>query len=369
MQEELFGRVGELIGAFCKSIKLETSVRETTLALRSLELLSLSAYDNTIYENVEPMLSRTIRDSTSYVVKATAIQCLGACAVFGGAGQDGMMDQMTFFLDIIASDGQSIDATDDADCVEAALAEWGHLATYVWDLAAESEEAIQIFADQLDSNDTGVQIAAGENIALLYEKSYSPQFDYANDDDDDENDDDDDDNQDGVDEEEEQLSYEGPRLVKRYEAYHNTTELVQQLQSLATAHSKRISKRDKKSLHSNFLSIKTTVEDPRRGPMYNTAIDQETNKHYGSKFTVKVGRDSAMKVDRWWKCIRLNNFRRMLQGGFVVHYHRGNRAMLENLPVVFRDIQSLTGDRSRTKKHGRRGDTRKFAIHDQSDEE
>lgn len=367
VHDRVFNRVNDLVGAFCKSIKLESSERESTLALRALELLAVSAYDATIFENVEPVLTRTIRDSTSEAVKSTAIHCLGTCAVFGGAGEDGMLDQMNFLLDIVASDGESVGASSVAEPVAAALAEWGHLATFVDDLAAESEEAIQIFADILNCNDSVIQIVAGEAIALLYEKSYSPYVDDGSEDSDAEEEEDEGDH--GDDEDEEALlSYNGPKLVKRYDAYHNTSELVRELQSLATAHSKRISKRDKKSLHQSFVSIQTTVEDPRRGPMYSTAIDPETGRHYGSRFSVKVGRDGVMYVDRWWKWVRLNAMRRLFQGGFAAQYYRGNRSMLESLPSVEHRPAQTHAEQGR-KRTGRRGDTRRFAIHDQSDGE
>lgn len=371
------GQVDELITAFCKSIKTESSEKEVINALRALELLSLNAYDNTIFEKVESVLSRTIRDSTSSTIKASAIHCLSACSIFGGAGEDGMLDQMNFFIDIVASDGQSIDASDDADCVTAALIEWGHLATYVLDVSSESEEAVQIFSDQLDSTAAGVQIAAGENIALLYEKTYTPRSYYEDDEDDDEDEENGNDGSETKDlDEEELLNYSGPKLIKRYDAYHDTSELVHQLQSLAKAHSKRISKRDKKSLHSNFVSILTTVEDPRRGPKYSTVVDEDTGRHQGCRFSVKVGRDSSMPIDRWWKWIRLNSFRRLLQGGFSVHYAQGNRAMVEKLPAVERwtddgDSPSArwTGSKAKGKKGGRRSDFRKFAIHENDDDD
>lgn len=362
VEEQIRSRGSDLLAAFCRSVKFENSVRETTLALRALELLAITAWDNTIYENVEALLTRAVRDSTSHTVKAAAIHCLGACTMFGGAGEEGILDQMTFLLDIAASDGQSIGADNHPGSVTAALQEWGAMATEIEDLEGESEDAIQIFMDQLNSGDSSVQIAAGENIALLYEKSYTPQ----------EDDEDSEESQEESDEESfmsTQGERDGPKLIKRYNAYHNTHELESQLQSLATVHNKHISKRDKKSLHSNFASILTTVENPRRGPMYNTAIDQETNRHYGSKLTVKIGRQGVMNIDRWWKWIRLNSLRRILQGGFAQHYYQGNRAVLDSLPVMVRQTTPADRDRNMAKKAAKSRHNRRWAVHQQSDEE
>lgn len=337
-------------------------MRETTLALRAIELLVITSSDDKIYENTEQLLTRAIRDSTSNVVKAAAIHCLGACTIFGGAGEDGILEQMTFLLDIVASDGQSIDAADDPTSVTAALQVWGFLVTEVDDFESESEEAVQIFMDQLDSSDPGVQIAAGENIALLYEKSYTPQED-----------DESDESEDPADESDEHANEaaSGPKLLKRYNAYHNTPELERQLQGLATIHSKRISKRDKKSLHSNFASILTTVENPRRGPRYNMAIDQDTNRHYGSQLTVKIGRHGVMSIDRWWKWARLSALRRILQGGFAEHYFQGNRAVLDSLPVMMRATEPSAGsmDRASARKAAKMRSSKRWAAQHSEDEE
>jgi len=328
VEDEIRGHLRDLLGAFTKSIKHESSVRETTLALHALELLTITANDDTIYDSVEPLLTRTIRDSPSNLVKAAAIHCLGACTFFGGAAEEDHLEQMNFFLDIASSDGHAIDAVDDPNCVTAALREWGFLATEVEDLQIESEDAIPVFMDQLESSEPRVQVAAGENIAFLYEKSYTPQED---DDEEDTSEDDDASSSSAGD-------LDGPKLIKRYNAYHNTPQLERVLQSLATVSGKHISKKDKKTLHSNFVSILTTVENPRRGPMYSTAIDQDTNRHYGSKCTVKLGREGAMSIDRWWKWIRLAALRRILQGGFVEHYYKGNRAVLDGLPIMVREV-------------------------------
>ncbi|KAJ5219830.1 hypothetical protein N7468_009034 [Penicillium chermesinum] len=359
-EEEIRTSVDDLLVAFVKSIRTDSSTRETTLALRAIELLAITSSDDKIYENTEPLLTRTIRDSESNAVKAAAIQCLGATTMFGGAGEDGILDQMTFLLDIVASDGQSIGAADDPKSVTAALQVWGFLLTEIDDFEGESEESIQILMDQLDSSDSGVQIAAGENIALLYEKSYTPQ----------EDDDDEASEEEESDEHENDLS-SGPKLVKRYNAYHNTPELERQLESLASIHTKRISKRDKKSLHSSFASILTTVENPRRGPRYNTAIDQDTNRHYGSTLTVKIGRHGIMSIDRWWKWARLAGLRRILQGGFAEHYYQGNRSVLDNLPVMMRQAESnySTPDRASAKKAAKIRNSRRWTAQHSEDED
>lgn len=358
VEEEIRAHIQDLLEAFLRSVKNETSVRESTLALKALEFLAVTTYDDTIYENVEALLTRTIRDSTSTTIKTAAIYCLGTCTYFGGTSDDAKLDQMTFFLDIVASDGRSIDAADDAATVTAALQQWGFLATEIEDLQEESEEAVESFIDQLDSSDSSVQIAAGENIALLYEKSYTPQ---EHDDDQGSSEEDDDDNDDGS------VSSQGdePRLIKRYTPYHNTAQLERVLSSLANVSGKRISKRDKKSLHSNFASILTTVENPRHGPMYSKAIDYTTNRHYGSKRQVKIGNEGVMNIDRWWKWLRLAALRRILQGGFMEHYYQGNRAVLNSLPVMLRESTRPAADRMGFKKAAKyRNSTRRMAVED-----
>jgi len=268
-----------------------------------------------------------------------AIHCLGTCTFFGGADEEGILEQMGFLMEIISSDGNFVNAGDDGPTVTAALEEWGFLATESPDLENESEEAIETFVEQLESSESTVQIAAGENIALLYEKSYSPQEEgelLTEDDDDDSS-------ADGgsspASDDEEEI---GSRLVKRYNAYHNTRQIITLVDALAHVSGHHINKKSKRSLHMNFASILTTIENPRRGPQYNKAIDHETDRHYGSKKTFKIHQDSFMRLDRWWKWLRLAALRRLLQGGFVAHYLEGNHAVLETLPVTARQASVAT---------------------------
>lgn len=275
-----------------------------------------------IYDSASPLLKRTITDSPSIAVKTAAIHTLGTCTFYGGASEEEILENMTFFLEIVSSDGHYISAGDEADPVTAALEEWGFLATLVDDLSEESEEAVESFIEQLSSGDLAVQIAAGENIALLYEKSYTPP---------EENEILSDSDEELVSDPEDSPS--GPKYIKRYAAYRRTDQLMHTLSSLANLSSRGMSKKDKKSLHTNFADILNSVEYPTRGPRYQNAINQETGQRYGSRMAVKIRGEGVMRIDKWWKLMRLKGLRRILQGGFVGHYER-NGVIFETLPIM-----------------------------------
>lgn len=219
---------------------------------------------------------------------------------------------MTFFLEIIESDGASVEAQDEGNVVVAALEEWGLLATEIEDLEEETQTAVEAFVEQLESADAAVQIAAGENIALLFEKSYTIQEDDEKVSDEDDRDD-------------PEHVPNGEKMVKRYHAYRRQDQLLHTLDGLANVSTRHISKRDRKTLHSSFADIKNTVEKPTRGPGYSTAIDQETGRAYGSgRMKVRISNKVVIKIDKWWKLQRMNALRRVLQGGFKDHYFRND---------------------------------------------
>ncbi len=275
----------------------------------------------TIYDNVSQPLKRTISDSGSIATKAAAIHTLGTCTIYGGASDDGILENMTYFLEIVSSDGNFVDAGDERDVVTAALEEWGFLATYIDDLEDESMEAMEAFVEQLDSSDPTVQVSAGENIALAYEKSYTPQ----------EDDEEVSDDGEAMSDPEDDSVAGAAKFVKRYTPYRRTDQLVHTLASLASLSTRRLSKKDRKSLHSNFADILNSVENPTRGPRYQNAVSHETGKRYGSRMVVRIHQNGVMRIDKWWKLHRLKALRRVLQGGFIGHYEK-NEVVFESLP-------------------------------------
>lgn len=284
--------------------------------MAAIALTLITVPSETAYEGIYAVLKGSITASESHTVKAASIHALAAATIFGGAGDSEIEDTMDQLLEIIESDGTSIQAEDAADVVAAALEEWGFLATYIEDLEERTEPAMDAFVEQLESSDISVQVSAGENIALLYEKSYTDRED---------------DDEPASEEEDEDGHPIDNSLVKRYEVYRQSHQLKHTLSQLAHESSRRIGKKGRKILHTNFSDILNTVEHPDRGPRYQNAIDQETGRRYGSRLTVRIHKTGSMKIDRWWKLHRLQALRRFLEGGFVVHYEK-NEVVFDALP-------------------------------------
>jgi hypothetical protein len=270
------------------------------------------------YDAVFQAIKRTYNNSEFHAVKAVAIHTLSAAAIYGGASDPEIEEIMDEFLEIIESDGSSIEAADSGEVVAAACQAWGFLATSIDDMEDRTEAAVDAFVEQLESSDTRVQVAAGENIALLFEKSYTAREA---------------DDGPASDEEDEEGYIIDSSLVKRYDVYRQKNQLEHTLAQLATESSKRIAKKDRKALHTNFADILNTVEHPSRGPRYQKAIDQETGRRYGSRMTVRIHKTGSMKIDKWWKLLRLQAMRRVLGGGFVMHYEN-NEVIFDSLPIM-----------------------------------
>lgn len=320
-QQELHSKLGDLVPALIKSVKGGQTERETILAMKALALVLITSPSDSIYDAVSNPFRHIISDSQEMNAKVAAIHALAAATFYGGASLDETQNVMDFYLEIVESDGESIEAGDHAEIVTAALEEWGFLATQMDEMEDTVEEPMEAFVEQLDSSDVHVQIAAGENIALMFEKSYT------------EREDDEEPEEHDEDEEEDPTAV---NMVKRYTVYRRVDQLEHKLSALSSASSKRMSKKDRKSLHTNFADILNSVEHPTRGPRYSNAIDQDTGKPYGSRMTVGISGKSRVIIDKWWKLHRLKALRRVLQGGFLTHYEK-NEVVFDTLPVMLEE--------------------------------
>lgn len=320
---EIQSRMSDLLPAVLKCVKAGQSEREMALGLKAIALMIITVPSDTIYDAVANPIKAAISDSQHPAVKVAAIHAMSVATFYGGASTEETEEIMEFFLEIVSSDGASIEEPDNAEIVTAALEEWGFLATQLDDMEDATEPAMDTFVDQLESSESRVQIAAGENIALLFEKSYTEA----------ESDDD------SADEEEleemRRTRNGGERMIKRYTVYRQQHNLLRSLEELTRASSKRMSKKDRKAIHHAFQDVLNTVEKPTRGPRYSTALDED-GREYGSRLRVSIHGGGKMLIDKWWKLSRLNALKRLLQGGFLTHYER-NEVVFDSLPVIVED--------------------------------
>ena len=70
------------------------------------------------------------------------------------------------FLEIIESDGASIDSEDEGAVVTAALEEWGLLATEIEDLEDQTESAADAFVEQLSKRRNTVDLYGGLSVSI-----------------------------------------------------------------------------------------------------------------------------------------------------------------------------------------------------------
>jgi translation elongation factor EF-1beta len=319
---EIQSRMSDLLPAVLKCVKAGQSEREIALGLKALALMIITVPSDTVYDAVANPIKSAISDSQYPTVKVAAIHAMSVATFYGGASTEETEEIMEFFLEIVSSDGASIEEPDNAEIVTAALEEWGFLATQLDDMEDATEPAMETFVDQLESSESRVQIAAGENIALLFEKSYTEAES-------------DDDSADEEELEEARRSGGGERMIKRYTVYRQQHNLLRSLEELTRASSKRMSKKDRKAIHAAFQDVLNTVEKPTRGPRYSTALDEDGHE-YGSRLKVRIHGGGNMLIDSWWKLARLNALKRLLQGGFLTHYER-NAVVFESLPVIVED--------------------------------
>ena len=321
-QEEIKSKIDELLPAILKCVKSGQTERETVLALKALALMLITDPSESIYDAVSTPIKTTVTDAAHAMAKIAAIHALSIATFYGGATTEETEEVMDFFLEIVSSDGNLVDEADNAEIVVTALEEWGFLATQIDDIEETTEVAIDTFVDQLESSDVGVQIAAGDNIALLFEKSYTEA-----------------ESDDEINEKDEDqiadANGNGEHMIKRYTVFRQQKKLEHTLSELSKASSKRLSKKDRKSLHMTFKDILHTVEVPTRGPRYSTALDEE-GREMGSRLKISVHSGGKMTIDKWWKLHRLNALKRLLQGGFLVHYE-ANQVVFDSLPVIIED--------------------------------
>ncbi|KAF3018124.1 hypothetical protein E8E14_008547 [Neopestalotiopsis sp. 37M] len=316
----------ELVPAFLRSIRSGGTTEETVGALKALQMTIITTQSESIYDQAYSILKTATEGSEEESVKVEALYTMAVATIYGGGAEVAAQELMDFAVEIVESDGHSVEAGDNGPVVTAALSIWGFLASHIDELEQQSEEALEAFTEQLDSSDADVQIAAGNNIALIFEalRIYNEQA------------------EEDHDSRQEQLRTEAKQRGERYvpEPYnpfdlqYNQHQLVQKMTELAGQSSKTISRKDRRQLHATFNSILKSIE-LGKGPGYSEAgrIARESDRggervyaaekvftEFGYRNTVKGNDGRTLTIDSWSLSIRVDFLKRILGGGFTTHW-------------------------------------------------
>lgn len=286
----LSSRRDTLLDMLNRSVKKDKSYKENKLAVKVMSLLfvTLGEGQESMYHDVLSLLKYTITNSVSMEVKKSCIKTL-ALACFISGSQAEALELMNFFVEIIITNGKSVNAINDGATLTGALNAYGLLYAGLWGdskkaagmAREEFERVMPAHIKQLESSTMEVRVASGENIALMFETlGISKGIDSAE----------------GWGQELDDESDEG------YFDYNEMGRLTQLLSTLATDSNRRRGKAERKVQRSAFRDILKTVEEG----------DQVQEK---LRFKKQI-----IYFSTWAKIIELNAFRDALAEGLHVHF-------------------------------------------------
>ncbi|PSR83490.1 interferon-related developmental regulator-domain-containing protein [Coniella lustricola] len=298
-QSEIQSSMNDLVTGLMRAVRFGVSASERTLALKALAVTILTnPTDTVLSDHVTTLKSIVEQEDEEEEVKVAALYSLATAAMYGDGSTEAAEDMLQYMIEIVESDGHTVNSPDAAGVVVAALKSWGFIAAHLEDLSEQSEQAMEAFVEQLDSTDAYVQTAAGENIALLFETAREMEEE------------------------------SGEKMNFQYDP----KKLAQQMRDISKG-SKSISKRDRRHLKGDFSSIATGLERGK-GPGYSTAGRPASNPNkggsvtnsahgddvneFGYRQTIFVGKEK-ITIDSWAFSNKVDFVRIVLAGGFPTH--------------------------------------------------
>ncbi|CDS03667.1 hypothetical protein LRAMOSA01068 [Lichtheimia ramosa] len=283
-----------LLQLLVRSLRKPGTSQEAVLAARGIGLTFISEGDieageiEDLFGMVLKLLKNCINTSTDPQLKCQCIETL-AMVTFIAASTSDTCGGMDYFYNILVTEGECIQPdeklsqNDMNPILYASLRAYGLLYASIYgdargsweDAFDESQGVMPAHLDLLQSGNKDIRVAAGENIALMFEcvNVTKRMFD-----------------QDVEEEEEDEMP-----------EYGEMDELRDMLQRLATDSNRRVNKQDRKEQKSAFRDIVRTVED-------GTRPNQK----------LKIG-GRALYFRGWAKIIELAAFRSFLGSGLARH--------------------------------------------------
>ncbi|POR38430.1 Uncharacterized protein TPAR_01374 [Tolypocladium paradoxum] len=273
------------------------TARERLLNLQAYCLTIGTVEDMDVFEAGNKLLKQVLTDEDDDECQVFAMYALCMTALYGGGLEEAALEVMEFLVEIVQTDGESIEAHDNAAVVGAALQGWAFVASHVSDYSDYADAAMDAFVDQLDSSDTEIQSHAGHCIALIYESSRNHEEETG---------------------EPFQLPYDPQRLIGR-------------LNQLAKQSAKSVSKKRRRDLRESLVSVVTSLERGV-GPFYSTALyipekytvvspslrTDDGSAEYGYRCKLRLGNHMA-RIDTWSLYSRVNLMKIIFRGGLQKH--------------------------------------------------
>ncbi|RCH86987.1 Interferon- developmental regulator 1 [Rhizopus stolonifer] len=271
---------------------------EAVLATRVIGLVFVNAGEQSeseqesLYAMVIPYLKDVIKDSTHVELKCQAIDTL-ATVTFAAASTSSTKGALDYLYKILISNANNVQpdeaelSTQDVLLVlESTLHAYGLLYASVFgeqrgnidDAWDEWQSAMPAHLDLLESKSKDVRVAAGENVALMYECSHVQK----------KND----------------LLEEDAQEVEENDMseYEELDDLIDILQRLANESSRRVNKQDRKEQKSAFRDILKSIQTGSR-----------------PKEKLKLGRQKFI-FRGWAQILELHAFRSILGAGLANHF-------------------------------------------------
>jgi hypothetical protein len=306
------GAVDEAVPILLKCLSKDSgdSMKHTLRALGASAVISDGP--TRLYERVKEPVRLSIYDGNTTELKTTALHTYGMLTYFGARETSQVSSAMAFFLEIIKSDGDSLDCIDNGDVVAAAIEEWSFLSTLIEADPLIYNEALECFEDQLESTSSAVLLAAADSIGLLAEQQYEPReldrygwpLDESNLE-----------PLTATEQEQEQslaVKYRARSWQQLHDFFEGRESIVKAvLKTLSTSTMRKTKKDVRREIHSVARDVLHTVEHPWRGPRFSTALADGEETRMLAHRMIKAG----VLIDRWWKLHRYNALKRVLGGG------------------------------------------------------
>lgn len=288
----------ELIGAFLRGANRGATSRERSLSLEAY-YLTASIADISKPESTLILLKQIINDDDDEECQIQAMYALCLTVIYYGASKDEVYDYLDYLVEIMQTNGDSINALDKDGVMAAAFRCWAFAATHV-DIWQQADYAMDAIVDKLDSTDVEIQTIASECIALIFEASRAHE-----------------------DEEGEpfQLPYDPQRISGR-------------ISNLTKVSVKSRSRTDRRDLRESLRSVSTSL-DRGVGPYYSTVVDQDTGKELGYRYKLKrrdaVGTQYQAPIESWHFFHRVSFMRVIFRSGLERHFQYDNPVLSDCL--------------------------------------